>query len=228
MPYFYSEDLTQESINLNLSKEESLHISKTLRIKIGEKIDLLNGKGLRARAQVTDVPKNRGQVSCKVESTELLTKSKPIHLYLAPPRHNILSSLVKQCVELGVSEIHLIDCEYSVAKPKNKDNFTKEIISGAKQSGNPHFPLIHPLQKFEVALNNCYLPIVIGAVPDDKFNAHKKSYDSLSLWIGPEGGFSNSEKLLLKEKGCEGICIGDHILRVETAAIGLLSILLSN
>ena len=119
-----------------------------------------------------------------------------IHLYMAPPRHNILTGLTKQCVELGIWEIHFIECQYSVAKPKDKaDSLLKEIIAGAKQSGNPFFPKVHPLCSFNEALEKCTLQNILGAVPNDNFpNYNNHSAAQIALWIGPEGGFSEKEK----------------------------------
>ena len=107
----------------------------------------------------------------------------------------------------------------------HKNSLMKDIIAGAKQSGNCHFPKIKPLKGFKEALSQCPLPKVMGAVPQDNLNKYNNSASNLSLWVGPEGGFSKNEKNSLKEAGCQAICIGEHILRVETATIGLLSIL---
>lgn len=227
MPYFYCQNLTEVNSEVQLSKEESLHINKTLRLKVDDTLTLINGQGLKAQAVITFTPRNKGQISCRIKSLdEIPEPTKKIHLYLASPRHNILSGLIRQCVELGVWEIHFIDCEFSVAKPKDKkDNLLKDIIAGAKQSGNCFFPKIQPLVKFSDALKSCRHQKVLGAVPQDNFDRFKSMQKELSLWIGPEGGFSTKEKEQLKEAQSQAICIGDHILRVETATVGLLSIL---
>ena len=230
MPYFYCETLDHSCSDIELSREESQHLCKTLRIKTGNTVHIINGRGLVASTIVTNTPKGKGKVKCKIIYIEELPKPKKrVHLYLAPPRHNILSGLIKQCVELGVWEIHFIECEFSVAKPKDKaDSLMKDIIAGAKQSRNPHFPKIHKLEKFESAIRDCTLPVVVGAVPEDQFEELNKKIQDVSLWIGPEGGFSKTEKNLLSEKKGEALCIGKNILRVETATVGLLSILLSS
>lgn len=226
MPYFYCPELNDSS-EVTLSKEESLHACKTLRLREGDNISLIDGSGQKATAVITFAPKKKGQLSCQI--TSIVNTPEPkrrIHLYIAPPRHNILTSLIKQCVELGVWEIHFIDCEFSVAKPKDKkESLQKDIITGAKQSGNSFFPKVNLLKSFKEALQQCTLPVVIGAVPEDKFERFSNSHNDISLWIGPEGGFSAKEKQALKEQNSQSICIGNYILRVETATIGLLSIL---
>ncbi len=225
MSHFFCEQIL-ENTTLILDKEESLHFAKTLRGEINDTIFLFDGCGTTAKATVTgNDPK---KVSCRVDSLVRHTPPKKrIHLYLAPPRHNLLSPLIKQCVELGVWQIHLIECDFSVAKPKEKDElFRNELLAGAKQSGNPFLPQIFPLMKFNKALENCRLNKIYGATPkENKGTVVTVPNEEISLWIGPEGGFSEAELEKLKQSGAEGITVGEWILRVETALVGLLGIL---
>ena len=227
MPYFYCEEIT-ESADVELSREETQHLSKTLRAKIGDKIELIDGKGIKAIAQIVDLPKNRGNATCAVLNQEIIpVPKKRIHLFVAPPRSNIFAPLIKQCVEMGVWSINLIECDFSVSKPKDKkDAFSKDIIAAAKQSGNTYFPKLSSLKKFSQALNDCEFPIVYGAVPADRGEVSSLPEEGdIALWIGPEGGFSDAELQAIKDKGATGVCIGNWVLRVETAVIALLGVL---
>lgn len=225
MPYFYHDDLTSSNI-ITLNREESGHLVKTLRAKKGDKVQLIDGKGILASSQLLETAPKK--VVCEIKKIDRISEpERKIHVFIAPPRHNIMSPLIKQCVELGVWSINLIECEFSVSKPKDKkDGFENEIITGAKQSGNPFFPKINPLVSFSDALNNCVFPKFYGAVPEEFVDPSKidKSGD-LSLWIGPEGGFSQKELDTLKKAGAQGITVGNWVLRVETALISLLGIL---
>ena len=223
MAYFYAPEIP-DSGTVTLSKEESTHLSKTLRAKVGDEIQLLNGNGHIAKGKISSIDKR--QVCCDIMS--VVTVAEPdlkIHLYLAPPRSNIMSGLVKQCVELGVWSISLIDCEFSVSKPKDKSGlFQNEIIAAAKQSRNPFFPKVNSLQSFKTAFENCPYPKVYGAVPNENVDNTKIDSNEISLWIGPEGGFSPSELKTLQENA-QGITIGNWVLRVETACVGLIGAL---
>jgi 16S rRNA (uracil1498-N3)-methyltransferase len=197
-----------------------------MRGKVNDKILLFDGCGTTAEATVTSVDAKK--VGCRVDSLVRHTlPKKRIHLYLAPPRHNLLSPLIKQCVELGLWQIHLIECDFSVAKPKEKDElFRNELLAGAKQSGNPFFPEIFPMKKFNNVLENCQLKKFYGATPsENKGELVVVGEEEISLWIGPEGGFSENELEKLRKSGAQGITIGEWILRVETALVSLLGIL---
>lgn len=225
MPYFYCPEIP-ENDSFELSREESIHFSKTLRGKVGDTIQLLNGFGTIAEGTIADISNKK--VLCTIDSVQKISPpSTRIHIYIAPPRHNIMSPLVKQCVELGVWSINIIECDFSVSKPKEKKGaFENEIVSGAKQSGNPFFPKVNSIVKFSSALENCPFPKYYGAVPEEAVNASRIIKDGdISLWIGPEGGFSPNELAALKESGAEGITVGNWILRVETALVSLLGIL---
>jgi len=225
MPYFYHSEISENN-SIILSREESTHLSKAFRIQIGDEIELLDGQGLICKAKVSD--NNPKKVCCTISERKISEEpALKIHIYLAPPRHNIMSPLIKQCVELGVWSINLIDCEFSVSKPKEKKGaFENEIITGAKQSGNPHFPRVNGLTKFADALGACPFPKYYGAVPAEAIpsDSIEKSGD-ISLWIGPEGGFSSNELDALKQANAQGITVGNWILRVETALVSLLGIL---
>lgn len=225
MPFFYYPEIPQKG-PIELSKEESIHLSKTLRGKIGDSIQLINGHGLLADASITDLSNRK--VTCLINSIKNAPEPETkIHLYIAPPRHNIMSPLVKQCVELGVWSINIIECDFSVSKPKDKKAaFENEIIAGAKQSGNPFFPKVNSIVKFSEALKNCPFPKFYGAVPEEAVSASTINKEGdISLWIGPEGGFSPDELKALKDSRAQGITVGNWILRVETALISLLGIL---
>ena len=224
MAYFYSPDIKNDTVTL--SREESAHLAKTFRAKVGDSIKLIDGNGSIAQANITDIhPK---KVCCEIKNRkEVKEPPLKVHVYLAPPRHNIMSPLVKQCVELGIWSINLIDCEFSVSKPKDKKNaFESEITAGAKQSGNPFFPQVNSICKFSKALEACSYPKYYGAVPEESIPVKSiQKEGDISLWIGPEGGFSSSELKALKQAGAQGITVGNWVLRVETALVSLLGVL---
>ena len=227
MPYFYCENLP-ESGHVELSREETQHLAKTLRAKIGDKIELLDGDGQKAIAEVKDLPRNRGNATCSILNVETVpVPQRRIHLFVAPPRSNIFSPLIKQCVEMGVWSINLVECEFSVSKPKDKkDTFFKDILAAGKQSGNAYFPKIIPLKKFSQALNDCEFPIVYGAVPADRGEVDALPQEGdIALWIGPEGGFSDKELQAIKDKNATGVCLGNWVLPFETAVVALLGVL---
>lgn len=227
MSYFYHPELS-EGAEVALCEEESRHLSKTLRIKVGAKISILDGQGKIARAEVLSVPERRGEVTCTVLTVKEFPKPKTrVHLYLCPPRNNLFSQIIRQATELGVTSIHLMESEYSVARPKDKNivEWEKNALAACKQSGNPFLPTFSKVVTFNEALESCKIPSYYGAVPQDvdKSAAQHVDAEEVAIWIGPEGGFSDQELAALKGSGAKGMCLGSWILRVETAVVAMMS-----
>ena len=227
MSYFYHPELTVGA-EIALCDEESRHLNKTLRIKAGATISVLDGRGSIAKAEVLSVPERRGQVVCSVLELQEFPKPKTrVHLYLCPPRNNLFSQIIRQATELGVTSIHLMESEYSVARPKDKNivEWEKNSLAACKQSGNPFLPNFSKVVSFQEALKSCEIPSYYGAVPQDvdKTSAQHIDAEEVAIWIGPEGGFSDVELQALKDSGAKGMCLGSWILRVETAVVAMMS-----
>lgn len=227
MSYFYHPDLSLGA-EFALCDEESRHMTKTLRMKAGTVIDVLDGKGGVAKAELLSVPERRGQATARVLEFKTVLKPKTrVHLYVCPPRNNLLTQIIRQSTELGVASIQLMESEYTMSRPKDKNlaEWERAALAACKQSGNAFLPEFPSVKSFSAALAACELPSYYGAVPEDadKLNRADDSPEDLAIWIGPEGGFSAAELAALKESGAKGICLGTWILRVETAVVAMMS-----
>lgn len=217
-----------------LSPEESLHLGKVLRMKIGDPIEIIDGIGHVALAEIASVEQEKRSLSITAKINEIQTIPMPkrrIHLFIAAPKGKLMNQIIKDATELGVWAIHPIFCRYSVVDLKEKDpteNWRLQAIEACKQSGNPFIPHFSPMLKFEEALKQAPLQGFLGAVPDLKNNLPNPppQEGDLALWIGPEGGFSDDEHQHLLEHQYCPITAGQWILRVETAVSALLGILL--
>ena len=94
-------------------KREADHLFKTLRARQGEKIKLIDGRGIIAAAKIG---KNK-EIIVGSKETEPEPTAK-LHLFVAPPRKQKMDSLLKQCAEIGVSNIAPIITERSVSTPE--------------------------------------------------------------------------------------------------------------
>ena len=151
-----------------------------------------------------------------------------------PANIQLLGSILRQCAEMGLSSIQLIESRYSVSKPRGKDQHSwhSDALAAMKQSENPWMLQVKPMISFAEALektpreNSWY-----GAVPSEGLGS-SASIEAWSgdaaLWIGPEGGFSLQEMQLLREKAVVPLCVSRHILRVETAVLAASSLLLNS
>lgn len=244
---FFCENIPGIGEALSLSDSESRHLRTILRAKSDDKCLLIDGHGHIAEAQLlpTGADSNRAKASCviltKVKEPPPRTK---FVLFISPPRTKGMGRIIRQSIELGVWKICPIITQYSTAKPNKAslNKWSQDAREACKQSGNPFLPTIHAAERFDVALamKDVY-PGIIGTVQhresQDLQSHHERKlqiliqalrrqrFDTLSLWIGPEGGFAKEETTALLQRGVLPIAVGLWTLRVETAVVATLTCL---
>ena len=220
--FYYEGKLEKES--LFLSEQESTHCVKVLRLKEEQKINLFNGSGVRAKAKIIKIYSQK-KVEVLISFVENLPQPKPkINLFLAPPQSSITSKLIKQLVELGVNQITFLNTDYCVAKIGNYNKLKNQMVEALKQSGNGFLPQLNPSCNLEQAFKGISGTYFYGAVPSENkvCKQPEKISSPINLFVGPEAGFSDKERVFLQEKALP-ITVGSHILRIETATIALIA-----
>ena len=151
--------------------------------------------------------------------------------------------IIQKSVELGCYDITPVEMKRSVVKLKDKDKIKKierwqKIAEvAAKQSGRNRIPEIKDIKSIKNICNLCQeYDIVIVAYENEKENKLRNELEKLkrsnkgnlriAVLIGPEGGIDNWEIEMLKESGVKIVTLGNRILRTETVALNLLSIIM--
>ena len=194
---------------------------------------LLNGHGTEAFATLQDTSGDRRQhrAVCRIERVVQHGKpSRPVHLYVAPPKSKSMDIVLKAATELGVSSITPILCQYGVVKMEGegKDAWENTLVAAMKQSGNPWLPDLKAALTLEDALTSSSGLGYFGAVRPAGTAMPPAPWDrpdgaEASLWVGPEGGFTDEEEAKLLAHGLCPLTVGNWILRVETAVAALLA-----
>ncbi len=228
MHCFYCEKINLPGSAVELDERDWKHLFKTLRAVPGEKIMLMDGRGITADAVVAE---DRGII---VEHCEQTTEPEvKLHLYLVVPKKQKMDQLLKQCAEIGVWSITPMTSARSVALASGEnasDRWESLLLEGCKQSHNPFIPLVGEVTKFGDAVKSVAVQPVtpfFGA-PDAPVTdaAIAKSGSEIAWFVGPEGGFTPEEEKLMLEHGFNKLSIGNWIMRVETAAVCGAAILL--
>jgi len=219
MQLFYTENFNEKT---SLTKEENKHIVKVLRKKVGDKINIINGKGILFIAEIEVIEKHT--VSLKVIKKEKKEKQHKynLHLAIAPTKNiNRFEWFLEKATEIGINEITPIICSRSERKKINLERCNKIIISAVKQSMKFYKPKLNSPISFIDFIDNEY--------PGEKHIAHclnqkkhklsKSEYSSHLILIGPEGDFSENEISLAINKKFKPTTLGNSRLRTETAGI---------
>lgn len=227
MNIFYANNISGN--NYTLPEEESKHCIKVLRMKVGDELTLVDGKGVWYHTKIAiDNPKK-----CEVEiiRKEQDKNNRPYKLHIAiAPTKNIdrMEWFIEKATEIGIDEITPIICEHSERSIVKIDRLEKVAIAAMKQSLKAWLPQINDPIKFNDFIQNNNA--------DQKFIAHCHSSElpllstclinkiSILVLIGPEGDFSKTEVTLSLQHGFKEISLGASRLRTETAGIMAVSI----
>jgi len=214
--------------------QEARHLTCVLRKKVGEKIQIFVGEDAPCfyLAEIERI--GQDGVEAKILSQISVPESKVrVHLFPAILKKLKMDYLIQKVTELGVDEITPLTTQNTVIRlnlqtSKNKvSRWQKIALSAVKQCGSARLPLINLPLEFSEALkkiNSSVLNLIFWE--KEKSKSLKEIFSNLhflpsiiSLFIGPEGGFSEEEINLAKEYGFTSVGLGENILRSETAAI---------
>lgn len=224
---------------VQLSREDSHHLTDVLRIEPGAKVVVSNGVGGDAAAEVSDV--RDGVVRLRILDRQVKSDAGVmITLIQAVPKATKMDWIIQKATEIGVWSIMPVMTDRGVVKlederaDKRTDRWQRIAMEAAKQCRTAWIPSVKPVQELSHLL--AHLPpldvLLIGsleshAVPLKDCLAQVKGGHprSVGLLIGPEGDFSPREFELAAKAGALPVSYGNRVLRVETAALYGLCVL---
>ena len=224
---FFPESL---SINLTdkLNKSQSHYLAKVMRINIGKKFSLFNQNG-EWEAKITNITKGIVEFST-IKKLRSKDNEKEIWLAFAPIKFNYLNLMIQKATELGVSKFIPILTERTIVRKINEKRLNKIIIEASEQSNRLKVPKLDEIIKLDNFLKfNHKTNIIFGDLNTDNKKIIVKGTEPLCILIGPEGDFTLKEReKILKLKNIIPLKINNNILRSETAAISMISIVSFN
>jgi len=228
--FYQDDDLSEiyaKSGELALSAENHRHAIQVLRLKVEEKLIIFDGRGGEYLAKIKDFDKRSSSV--QLESFIEISRESPLatSLNLAMIKPDRMDFAIQKAVELGINTIQPVYCERSVIKikasrlAKKMQHWQGIIIAACEQSGRTKIPVIHEPINLANCLKTEGISIVMlptAEVPLKGLSDLAKN-QAVSLFIGPEGGFTDNEEQEMLENNIKGISFGPRILRAETAVI---------
>ena len=214
------------------------HIKNVLRMREGEEISVGNGEDENEyRCAIERFEDDR--VICKllfIKEANVELPSKVI-LYQCLPKADKMEMIIQKCVELGVSEIIPVASKRCVVKLDDKKASSKvsrwQAIAEAagKQSKRAYVPLIGQVKSFKEAVKDAgradikIIPYELSEGMDETKKVFKniKPGATVAIFIGPEGGFDETEIDEAVKAGIAPISLGKRILRTETAGMAVLA-----
>lgn len=225
MPKFFSKDISGDIITLD--SDDSKHIKTVLRADIGERFTVCDGEGFDYLCEVSSLD---GSVKARIIE-KIPCESEPkvkVTLFQGLPKGDKMETIIQKCVEIGICEIVPVSCERSIVKIDKKEDkkiarWQKISLSAAKQSGRGVVPLVSASMSFKEAVKRAAeTDLAIIPYENEKEVGIRQAIDgfdgkTISVFIGPEGGFSDGEIKFALENGVKSVTLGRRILRTETA-----------
>ncbi|KXZ72618.1 16S rRNA (uracil(1498)-N(3))-methyltransferase [Acinetobacter venetianus] len=232
MNRFYIETELNTGNTIELTESVFHHWVRVLRAKEQEQAIFFNGKGGEYLVTLTEINKKNAFVS--VDQFNELDRTAPFNVILGQvmSKGDRMDYAIQKATELGVTTIQLLTsdrCEMRLKYDRDQkklDHWQSVAIAACEQCGLNKVPQILP----PIALNDW----VKSELPTSRFvlapnknqeNVLLKSDNHLALLIGPEGGLSEVEIETANQNNFQNWCIGDRVLRTETAPVVALSIL---
>lgn len=223
MQLFYNSELTEHSVQVTFSKEESKHIIKVLRKSVGDELHITNGKGWLFIAKIT-LADIKNCLTDIVSKTFHPKKNYQVHLAVAPTKMNDRYEwFLEKATEIGVDSITPIICNHSERKTINAERFEKILLAAMKQSNQYYLPTLQSKINFNEFIKQNFkgLKFIAHCEETDKktLKSVLKPETDVLMMIGPEGDFSVKEIETAIKNQFIPVTLGTTRLRTETAAI---------
>ena len=230
--FLFPEAILKESVIL-LDSRESHHLARVFRAKAGETIEVLDGKGTRYTGTIRSV--SAKAVSVSVESVKTVPVARPRVLLLqSESKAKSMDIVLRMATEIGISAVQPVFTEQGEYLKRKRDKRLLVMIEACKQCGLSHVPELYEscnlrdwLQLNAQKDNTLRLVASLEDESQPLLNVLEEFshvLEEVVVAVGPAGDFSGSEYELLENSGFKAVRLGANVLRVETAAAYILSV----
>ncbi len=222
MIQFYAPDI---AINPILPESDSQHCVRVLRMKEGDTLEVIDGKGHRYTCRLIEAHAKRAHVEIIEKQDVPLSWQNNITIAVAPTKHlDRMEWMVEKLTEIGVNRIIPLLCRYSERKELKIERLEKIAISAMKQSLKTVLPIIDVMTPIKDVItkqmyDQRFIAYCDTSIPRKLLSAEYRANKDTLILIGPEGDFSTEEINLALNSGYKPISLGDNRLRTETAAV---------
>jgi 16S rRNA (uracil1498-N3)-methyltransferase len=224
-------DYTPENI-ITLDGEQARHIAKSLRMRVGDMLMINDSNGSDFGCKIEEITRDTITLSVCYKQASNSEPTCSVTIYQGNPKGSKLEDIIQKCVELGAVKIVPVLTKRCVSRPDDKsakkktERYNKIALEAAQQSGRGIIPEVCSLVSLKEALENdeSQTKIVFyegGGEPLRSLVG--ENAQSVSIYIGPEGGFEKDEVDFLVSNGAKAATLGKRILRTQTAPVAALS-----
>ncbi|MEN9921447.1 MAG: ribosomal small subunit methyltransferase [Candidatus Parcubacteria bacterium] len=196
-------------------------IFKVLKLQKGELV-VIKSDHLGYECEISEV--SRDKVTLLILEKKQSVTQKKISLVFCIPKKDKFELILEKCTEIGITDFYPVISDRTIKTNINIERASKIIQEASEQAQRLDTPVLHTITNLDDIFDEL-TPIVFDTEGTKVTSSELKEKNT--FLIGPEGGFSERELDLFKEKGLEIYRIGETVLKTETAAIVMSGILLN-
>jgi 16S rRNA (uracil1498-N3)-methyltransferase len=227
LPFFFIDTYDSSSSLITLNEETSKHVIQVLRMKVGEQLNLTDGKGTLLTAEITDAHKKNCVVKIQATSCMPLAARKTAIAISLVKNASRFEWFLEKATELGVTEIIPLLCERTERQYFRYERMKGIVVSAMLQSQQTWLPILHEPISFkeyvqQTSSSNDVQKMIAHCEEGNKqsiVQVMKAGASMYNILIGPEGDFSKDEIELALKQGYSPVALGETRLRTETAGI---------
>ena len=225
---------------VHLDADEARYLREVLRLKVGDQVFVFNGEGREFRCTIEEARRDSSLLKV-VEEIEPARTESPLSIRLAVAllKGEKFDLVVQKATELGVTAITPVTTKLADIRFRDQSDAKKRVtrwqriaLEAAKQSGRAAVPTVEEPQTFSTLVSATPSSSVRlmfserdGNSLSQLIESQAEPIDSLTAVIGSEGGWTDEELGLARERGWQVVTLGGRTLRAETAAIAVTTLL---
>jgi 16S rRNA (uracil1498-N3)-methyltransferase len=214
----------------SLAPEAAQHVSRALRLKVGDSVTVFDGRGGEYDAVLQRI--DRGRVDVKVGAFRDVEREAAVTVGLVQglPEADKMDWIVQKSVELGVAWIQPVVCDRSVVRlaadraARREAHWKRVAVAACEQTGRNQVPEVRTTLPFQSWLAEAPPTPRWMLTPGAPALAQRATpTEPFEILVGPEGGLSEREAEVALLRHCEPVSLGQRVLRTETAALAALA-----
>ncbi|WP_158261143.1 MULTISPECIES: RsmE family RNA methyltransferase [Pirellulaceae] len=212
---------------VTFDEAESQHLAKVMRANAGDIVIGFDGRGIEYQIELTTVGKKKVVGTVRNQAEVSREAARHLTLAVALPKGDRQRWLVEKCVELGVARLIPLLTKRGVAQPVEKaiERLRRAVIEASKQCERNHLMVVEEGQSLaELLVSRPAASFLLHPSGETIHHDAILPASEVLAIIGPEGGFTDEEVAAAAEHGCQVVSLGPRILRVETAALAMATL----
>lgn len=213
---------------VSLTKEQAHYLFGVMRLEIGGILSLFNGQDGEWDATIVQASKKNGVLECTA-LTRSLQLPPDLWLVFAPIKKERTDFIVEKATEMGAARIIPVQTEFTNSGRINQERLQAHAVEAAEQCGGTFVPKVDDIQRLGKLLDHWpqdrHLMFCDEALVGAAQALAKVDKGPWAILIGPEGGFSETERTRLRALPfAHSVSLGPRILRADTAAVAAMTV----